>query len=146
MKKLLLVLILSLGLMGNNYADVRHCSDELTQSLGLERCYSKHEHDITTYYENGQKEFERLYDENQITTTIFFESGQKEFEWYVKVDGTNDKNIEEEWTVWFQNGQMQQNVFKQNNHEKQTFWDENGLITFESNWKVGECVSGDCPE
>ena len=45
MQKLILLLLLSLGLIGNSYADIRHCSLEEAQSRGLERCYLTHEHD-----------------------------------------------------------------------------------------------------
>ena len=45
MQKLLPLLLLSLGLIGNSYAHILHCSLEETQSGGLERCYLKHEHD-----------------------------------------------------------------------------------------------------
>ena len=119
MKKLLLLLLPSLGFVGNSYADIRHCSDEVTKSLGLERCYSEHNHDYTSYYENGNKAYETVYVENQMIHTLFYESGQKFWEANYKDDKLDGMTY---------------------------YWDENGLITSESNWKDGECVSGDCPE
>jgi len=150
MKKLLSLLFLSLGLIGISYADVRHCSNEVTKSLGVERCYSKHEHEstTTTYYENGQKETEITVSAGTLLLfTQFFESGQKDFEVYVKSEGKNDKSKDERWTFWYEDGQMKsESILKRNNHKKETSWDENGLITSESNWKDGVCISGDCPE
>ena len=118
MKKLL-VLLFSLLISFNSYGDVRHCSNEVTKSLGLERCYSAHNHDYTSYYENGNKAYEIVYVENQMTKTMFYESGQKFWEENSKDDKLDGMTY---------------------------YWDENGLITSESNWKDGECVSGDCPE
>ena len=50
------------------------------------------------------------------------------------------------WTLWRENGQIQIEAnYKDGKKDgKYTYWWLNGQITV-SNWKDGECISGDCP-
>ena len=142
MKKLLLLLFLSLGFFGNTYATVLICKDDNDLStcsfpppqkieylackegfvLSGNRCYKEGEEipqeEIRPieYHENGNKKSEALYKTNDgslLKITMFYENGQKEMEYSYK-DG------------------------------KLTKWHEDGQIESESNWKDGKCISGDC--
>ena len=132
MKKLLILFLLSLGFVGNSYADIRHCSLEEAQSRGLERCYLKHEHD--EYYvefkcnegyikkgnrclkegETPQEEFKKI---------ILDENGQKKGE-SVNKDGKLFK-----LTLFYKNGQKEietVNIFDNGYWNEYFSWHENG--------------------
>ena len=72
--------------------------------------------------------------------TEYFENGQKCREGYYK----DDKQVGK-WTMWYESGQKESEANYKNGQKdgKWTEWDENGQITV-SNWKDGECISGDC--
>ena len=53
--------------------------------------------------------------------------------------------LDGKWTLWRENGQIQIEAnYKDGKKDgKYTYWWLNGQITV-SNWKDGECISGDC--
>ena len=72
--------------------------------------------------------------------TSWYGNGLEKYEENYK-DGKQDGK----WTSWHENGQKKlEGKFKDGKEDGLlTEWDENGQITV-SNWKDGECISGDC--
>ena len=99
--------------------------------------------------ENGIKQTEALYKDGEWfgeTQYGYHQNGQKYSEESYNYLGWRSK-----LSLWFENGQKQgEESYKGNSFElerdgKSTAWDKNGQIVSESNWKDGECISGDCP-
>ena len=145
MQKLLLLLFLSLGFIGNSYATVMICTDNndhstctapaLPSDMG-DNWYCKEGYvkssDETRCIKIGE-------DENVgQPSTKWYENGQKKSEGHVK-----DGKMHGKWTYWYENGQtMFETNFIDNKYDgKHTEWYENGQINregyFEDDKSVG---------
>ena len=88
MQKLLLLLFISLGFIGNSYAaqpylvEIRYCNEGFIKSSDETRCVKTGED------ENAGQPF-----------TIWYENGQKESEGHFK-----DGKWHGKWTYWYENG------------------------------------------
>ena len=76
--------------------------------------------------------------------TYWHENGQKESEGSL-IDGKKDGK----WTFWdgccFKVHKEKEGNYKDDKKDgKWTTWYKNGQIESESNWKDGQCISGDC--
>ena len=142
MKKLLLLLLLSLGLIGNSYAHIVHCSLEEAQSKGFERCYLKHDHEYeneqqlsTDWYENGQKKSEVNVKDGKLNGkyTYWYENGQKMFEANF-IDGKWDGK----YTEWYENGQIDREGYFEDDKSVGwwRFWLEDGQIDYVKNYDI----------
>jgi len=121
----------------------------------------------TMWFNNGQIEKEENYNNDGILDGRFAEwyaNGQqkieitynKEFpigkfaEWKENGDldseGFIDENGDGKSTDWWGDTKVEKNLKNYKLDGKRTYWNENGQIESESNWKDGECISGDCPD
>ena len=144
MKKILLLLILSLGFIGNSYATVMICTDnndpstctlpsppsDMADSWYCNEGFIKNS-DETRCIKIGE-------DENAGQPfTKWYENGQKESEIHFKYDKWHGK-----WTYWYENGQkMFETNFIDNKYDgKSTEWYENGQIEREGFHENGKAI------
>jgi len=99
----------------------------------------------TEFYPNGNKKSEGYYinDKRDGNWSNWNYSGQITSAGVI----SNDKILNSTILTYHPSGKKRSEKNLKNNMKngKQKYWNENGLITSESNWKDGECISGDCP-
>ncbi len=132
MKKLFLLLILSLSFIGSGVAGSQldfTLSDFCYQQPGVQ------EREGVYYFPNK---------EVGITATSICVYKDSYGQYESKGNLVNGK-LDGKWTLWRENGQIQIEAnYKDGKKDgKYTYWWLNGQITV-SNWKDGECISGDC--
>ena len=147
MKKLLLLLLLSLGLIGNSYADVMICQDNQDHSTCIltptpinENNWECNEGYIKNSDETGCVKIGEtvLFDENDGRLyTRWYENGQKKSESNYKDGKLNGK-----FTYWYENGQkmFEVNFIDGKYDGKVTQWYENGQIEREGFNEDGKSV------
>ena len=91
----------------------------------------------TSWYGNGQKEYEGIYKDGELDGlwTWWYENGKKKSEWTFK-DGEKDGK----WTYWNENGQkMSEGTMKDGKWDGlSTGWYENGQKEYEGTYKDGK--------
>ena len=148
MQKLLLLLFLSLGFIGNSYATVMICTDNNDHSTCTAPSSPSDMADIWYCKEGYIKSSDETRcikigeDENVgQPSTKWYENGQKNIESHFKYG--IEHGIK---TQWYENGQKDiESHFKDGiEHGIRTQWNESGKIELEATFKDGECISGDC--
>ena len=141
MQKLLLLLFISLGFIGNSYAaqpylkEIRYCKEGFIKSSDETRCVKIGGEPSTIWYENGQKKSEAHFKDGKWhgKWTIWYENGQKESEGHFK-----DSKRHGKWTYWYENGQIKsEGNYKDDERDGNwTGWDENGQIDYVENYNI----------
>ena len=99
----------------------------------------------TSWYDNGQKEFEGIFKDGIPYNNIFrwSKDGQITGEMNL-IDGNQIGSL----YTYYDNGQLQSEEHYKNDESdgKFSWWYENGQIELEVIFKEGECISGDCSD
>jgi len=122
---------------------------------------------LTSWHENGQKALQykikdgkpygkstEWYESGEIYKKIIYKDDVQQWtEWYKNGQMRTesnwvDENLNGKWTEWHENGKIQHIYYLKNfsYDGKSTKFDIFGQMESWSNWKDGECISGDCPE
>ena len=148
MKKLLLVLLVSLGLIGNSYADVKICSDVIIdkdhmESIRKSGCISPMKEPNWECKEGYVKYGNGCYEEGEIPQEeiriILDENGQKEGE-IATIGGLLLR-----MTLFYKNGQKRSetvNIFGDHRWDKIVSWYENGQKKYEGNYNNENKIDG----
>ena len=140
MQKLLLLLFLSLGFIGNSYATVMICTDNNDHSTCTAPSSPSDMADIWYCNEGFIKSSDatrciKIGEDENVgqPSTKWYENGQKKSEGHVK-----DAKMHGKWTYWYENGQINREGYFEDDKSVGwwRFWLEDGQIDYVKNYNI----------